>query len=59
LRDGNKDTGVGSGADDVEEGVDTGRGTGGEVDLGGVGGEAISLCETLLDNCNCCKTLRI
>lgn len=50
LGDGNKDTGVGSGADDVEEGVDTGRGAGGEVDLGGVGREAISLCETLLDN---------
>lgn len=42
LGDGDEDAGVGVGADGVEESVHTGRGTGGEVDLGGVGREAIT-----------------
>lgn len=44
LWDGDQDTGVGSGADGVEEGVDAGGGTGGEVDVGRVRGEAVTLC---------------
>ena len=43
LGDGDEDTRVRSGADGVEEGVDAGGGTGREVDVGGVRGEAVSL----------------
>lgn len=43
LGDGDHDAALLGGADDVEEGVDAGRGTGREVDVGGVGGEAITL----------------
>lgn len=44
LRDGDHDTGLLGGADDVEERVHARRGTGREVDVGRVGGEAITLC---------------
>lgn len=44
LGDRDEDAGVGSGADGVEEGVDTGGGTGGEVDVGWVSREAVAVC---------------
>jgi hypothetical protein len=42
LRDRDEDTGVGRGADDSQEGVDTSTGTGGEVDVGRVGRVAVA-----------------
>jgi hypothetical protein len=42
LRNWNKDAGLRGGADDVEEGVDTGGGTGGQVDVIGICREAIA-----------------
>lgn len=56
LRDRDEDAGVGSGANDVKQGVDTGGGTGGEVDLGGVGGEAISAWYWVSVNVTACKS---
>ena len=47
LWDWDEDTGVWTGADDVEEGVDSGRGAGCEVDLVWVGWVTITLCYML------------
>lgn len=48
LRDGDENTGVGSGADDMEESVHTGGGAGREVDFGGIGRVAIAACWRLV-----------
>lgn len=45
LRDRDHDARLLGAAEDAEEGVDAGRGAGREVDVGGVGGEAIALCK--------------
>lgn len=44
LGDGHEDAGVWGGADDVQKGIDAGRGTGREVDACRIGGKAIPFC---------------
>lgn len=47
LGNGHQNTALGVLGDDVKEGVDTGRGTAREVNVGGIGGESVTACRDL------------